>query len=90
MPNWCCRPAGRTTGAPSAASEVVDAARLARPPALEWIAFGWGDREFYIHTRTWRELRPGAAASALLGLGPAAMHVEYLARPAGYRVQRIE
>jgi uncharacterized protein (TIGR02117 family) len=71
-------------------SEVVDAARLARPPALEWIAFGWGDREFFIRTRTWRDLRPGTAASALLGLGPAAMHVEYLARPQDYRARRID
>jgi uncharacterized protein (TIGR02117 family) len=71
-------------------AEVVDAGRLASPPALEWIAFGWGDRDFFIRTRTWRDLRPGTAASALLGLGPAAMHVEYLARPQDYRAQRIE
>ena len=71
-------------------AEVVDAARLSRPPALDWIAFGWGDREFFIRTRTWGDLRPAAAMSALLGLGPAAMHVEYLARPQDYRVRRID
>jgi uncharacterized protein (TIGR02117 family) len=71
-------------------ADVVDAARLARPPELAWIAFGWGDREFFIRTRTWRDLRPGTAASALLGLGPAAMHVEYLARPQDYRARRID
>jgi uncharacterized protein (TIGR02117 family) len=71
-------------------AEVVDAQRLARPPALDWIAFGWGDRDFFVRTRTWRDLRPGTAASALLGLGPAAMHVEYLARPQDYRAQRID
>lgn len=71
-------------------AEVVDAARLASPPALGWIAFGWGDRDFFIRTRTWRDLRPATAASALLGLGPAAMHVEYLARPQDYRAQRID
>lgn len=70
--------------------EVVDFARLASPPALGWIAFGWGDREFFIRTRTWRDLRPATAVSALLGLGPAAMHVEYIARPHDYRVKRID
>ncbi len=71
-------------------AEVVDAARLGRPPSLEWIAFGWGDREFFIRTRTWRDLRPATAASALLGLGAAAMYVEYIARPQDYRSQRID
>jgi uncharacterized protein (TIGR02117 family) len=71
-------------------AEVVDAARLARPPALEWIAFGWGDRAFFIQTRTWADLRAGTAVSALLGTGPAAMYVEYVARPQDYRGQRID
>jgi uncharacterized protein (TIGR02117 family) len=70
--------------------EVVDAARLASPPPLDWIAFGWGDRDFFIRTRTWNDLRAGTAVSALLGLGAAAMYVEYLARPLDYRVQRID
>ena len=71
-------------------AEVVDAARLATPPGLTWIAFGWGDRDFFIRTRTWADLRPATAASALVGLGPAAMYVEYLARPQDYRAQRID
>jgi uncharacterized protein (TIGR02117 family) len=71
-------------------ADVVEAARLARPPALDWVAFGWGDRDFFIRTRTWRDLRPATAASALLGLGPAAMHVEYIARPQEYRARRID
>jgi uncharacterized protein (TIGR02117 family) len=69
---------------------VVDPARLAVPPPLDWIAFGWGDRDFYIQTRTWRDLRPRAAAVALFGLGRGAMHVEYLARPQDYRAQRVD
>jgi uncharacterized protein (TIGR02117 family) len=71
-------------------AEVVDAARLARPPELAWIAFGWGDRAFFIQTRTWADLRAGTAASALLGLGPAAMYVDYVARPQDYRARRID
>jgi uncharacterized protein (TIGR02117 family) len=71
-------------------ADVVDAARLARPPALDWIAFGWGDRAFFIETRTWADLRTGTAASALLGRGPAAMYIDYIARPEDYRVRRID
>ncbi len=71
-------------------AQVVDLTRVAVPEALHWIAFGWGDRDFYVRTRTWHDLRAGAVAIALLGLGSGAMHVEYLARPLDYRVQRID
>jgi len=70
-------------------AEVVAAKRLAATPALDWIAFGWGDRAFFMQTPTWAELRPGTALSALTGLGPAAMHVEYLARPQDYEAVPI-
>jgi len=69
---------------------VIDRRRVAVPEALNWVAFGWGDRGFYVHTPTWRDLRFGTAAVALLGLGRGAMHVEYLARPQDYDVQRID
>jgi uncharacterized protein (TIGR02117 family) len=62
----------------------------AAPLALAWVAFGWGDRDFYIRARTWADLRPGMAFVAVTGLGHGAMHVEYLARPQDYRVQRID
>lgn len=71
-------------------AQVVDAERLARAPALSWIAFGWGDRAFFTQTRAWADLRAGTAASALLGLGPAAMYVDYVARPQDYRALRID
>jgi uncharacterized protein (TIGR02117 family) len=69
---------------------VVDRRRVTVPDALNWIAFGWGDRGFYVHTPTWSDLRFGTAAVALLGLGSGAMHVEYLARPQDYHVQRVD
>ena len=69
---------------------VVDRRRVTVPEALNWIAFGWGDRGFYVHTPTWSDLRFATAAVALLGLGSGAMHVEYLARPQDYHVQRID
>lgn len=50
------------------------------------IAFGWGDRQFYLETPTWADLRVSTALVALSGLGRAALHVEYLEhRPAGER-----
>ncbi len=61
--------------------------RLAAP--LAWIAFGWGDRDFYLNTPTWRELRLRTAIFALSGLGQGAMHVEYLDRPEAYAAKRV-
>jgi uncharacterized protein (TIGR02117 family) len=56
---------------------------------LAWIAFGWGDRDFYLNTPTWRELRLRTALVALSGLGQGAMHVEYVDRPEAYASQRV-
>jgi uncharacterized protein (TIGR02117 family) len=61
--------------------------RVAAP--LPWIAFGWGDRDFYLNTPTWRELRFRTAFVALTGLGQGAMHVEYLVRPEAYASRRV-
>lgn len=69
---------------------IVDATRVPSLAGFDWIAFGWGDRAFYLHTPRWRDLRPGIAFNALAGLGPAAMHVEYLARPHDYRSVRVD
>jgi len=61
---------------------------LAEP--LEWIAFGWGDRGFFARTATWADLRPGTALMALSGLGPGAMHVEYIESPRAYKAREIK
>ena len=63
---------------------IVDLARVPMVGSLDWIAFGWGDRGFYLSTPTWADLRPAVAWHALTGQGPAAMRVEYLRRPADY------
>jgi uncharacterized protein (TIGR02117 family) len=41
----------------------------------DYVAFGWGDRDFYLNTRRPVDFQPGLALAALLGRGPAAMHV---------------
>lgn len=60
---------------------------LAAP--MPWIAFGWGDRDFFATTPTWAELRPGTALTALSGRGEGAMHVEYLEHPQAYRGREV-
>jgi hypothetical protein len=43
-----------------------------------WRAFGWGDRDFYLNTPTWRAMRPGTIISALIGSGHSVLHVDRL------------
>jgi uncharacterized protein (TIGR02117 family) len=50
------------------------------PPDAEFIAIGWGDREFYLNTPTWADLTASRAFGALLGGNRALMHVSYLQR----------
>jgi uncharacterized protein (TIGR02117 family) len=59
-----------------------DMRALAAP--TQWIAFGWGDRGFFITTPTWADLRAKTAFIALTGRGEGAMHVEYIERPRAY------
>lgn len=69
---------------------IVDYSRLTSLAGFDWIAFGWGDRAFYLQTPRWTDLRPGVALNALAGRGPAAMHVEYVARPQDQHAVRVE
>jgi uncharacterized protein (TIGR02117 family) len=63
---------------------LIDAAREPSVPPFAWIAFGWGDRGFYLNTPTWADLDAGTAWRALTAQGPSAMHVEYVRRPQDY------
>lgn len=65
---------------------------LAREPSVlpfNWIAFGWGDRGFYLNTPTWADLDASTAWRALTAQGPSAMHVEYIRRPEAYDVRLL-
>jgi len=42
-----------------------------------YIAFGWGDKGFYLETPTWAELKFSVAFKAITGLGGSAMHTTY-------------
>jgi uncharacterized protein (TIGR02117 family) len=50
------------------------------PADAEFIAIGWGDREFYLNTPTWADLTAARAFGALSGGNRALMHVSYLQR----------
>jgi uncharacterized protein (TIGR02117 family) len=68
---------------------VIDRSRAPAPEAFEWIAFGWGDRGFYLNTPTWADLDAGTAWRAIAAQGPSAMHVEYVRRPEAYDVRSL-
>lgn len=44
---------------------------------LSYIAFGWGDRAFYLETPTWGDLKAGTAFNAAFGLSSTAMHTTF-------------
>lgn len=67
---------------------VSNTAGLRAP--TDWVAFGWGDRDFLLHTPTWADLRPLTALKAISGLGSGAMHVEYVESPNAYKVRRVK
>jgi uncharacterized protein (TIGR02117 family) len=66
----------------SADHPANDMRALAEP--LQFIAFGWGDAEFFANTPAWSDLKLATALAALSGTGAGAMHVEYVAGPSGY------
>lgn len=59
------------------------------PAPTPWVAFGWGDKEFLTTTPTYAEFSLSTALAALTGLGPGAMHVEYIETPGAYNVRRV-
>jgi len=45
------------------------------------VAFGWGDKGFYLNTPTWADLKFSTAFNAAFWLGEAAMHVTFYPTP---------
>jgi uncharacterized protein (TIGR02117 family) len=43
----------------------------------DYIAFGWGDKGFYLETPTWADLKASTAFKAAFGLSSSALHVTY-------------
>jgi uncharacterized protein (TIGR02117 family) len=45
--------------------------------SFNWVAFGWGDKNFYLNTPTWADLTFSTAFKAAFWLGKGAIHVTY-------------
>lgn len=45
--------------------------------SYNWIAFGWGNKGFYLETPTWAELKLSVALNAIFGLSETAMHLTF-------------
>lgn len=48
---------------------------------LAWLAIGWGDKDFYLNTPTWSDLKFSTAFKAAFGLSAAAVHATFCDRP---------
>lgn len=47
------------------------------PPEVQFLSFGWGDKEFYIKTPTWDDLEAGVALRAVFVPSASAIHTTY-------------
>lgn len=55
-----------------------------------YVALGWGERNFYLGTPTWWDVRPWVVIRAALGSDATVLHVEHVARPLlGERVRAV-
>lgn len=61
--------------------EVFPPAEFPVPyPDAPLVAFGWGNREFYLNTPTWDDFDPAIGFRAVVGIGGTAMQVIYVSR----------
>ena len=63
--------------------EVFAASDLADPRygAYDYIVIGWGERDFYLKTKTWWDVRPTTIAAAATGSEATLIHAEHIPRP---------
>ena len=57
---------------------VSFAEQLDLPLQSSYIAFGWGDKEFYINTPTWSDVKMGTLLRALFTNSESAVHVVHI------------
>ncbi|WBH15506.1 TIGR02117 family protein [Sphingomonas radiodurans] len=50
--------------------------------ALDHLSIGWGERNFYIGTPTWADLKPSVVLGAAVGSDETMVHVDHVPRPA--------
>jgi uncharacterized protein (TIGR02117 family) len=49
----------------------------AKDSLMKYVAFGWGDKGFYLDTPEWSDLKASTAAKAAFYLGTSAMHTQF-------------
>ncbi|WP_380785577.1 TIGR02117 family protein [Sphingomonas sp. R86521] len=49
---------------------------------LDHVAIGWGEKAFFLETKTWADVRPGTILGAAIGSSHTLMHVEHVPMPA--------
>jgi uncharacterized protein (TIGR02117 family) len=49
----------------------------AKDSIMKYVAFGWGDKGFYLDTPEWSDLKASTAAKAAFYLGTSAMHTRF-------------
>lgn len=49
----------------------------AKDSTLQNLAFGWGDKGFYLDTPTWADLKTSTALKAITGFSSSAMHITF-------------
>jgi uncharacterized protein (TIGR02117 family) len=50
---------------------------LSKDTLMKYIAFGWGDKGFYLETPNWSDLKASVAFKAMFYLGKSAMHTTF-------------
>ena len=62
---------------------VARAEHVAQPDqaAQPYVAFGWGDRDFYLNTPSWSQVSPVRVGAAFLGLGSTVLHIVHVPKP---------
>ena len=63
-------------------STVVPPGDTGAADGEEYLAFGWGSRDFYLNVPTWDDLTVGIAFRAISGMGGTALHTRYMYEPA--------
>ncbi len=58
-------------------SEILVSHTKAKDSLAKFVAFGWGDKGFYLDTPTWADLKASTAAIAAFHLGSTAMHTRF-------------
>lgn len=71
-------------------STVVPPGDTVRKTEGEYLAFGWGSKDFYLNVPEWKDLTLGIAAKAISGTGGTALHTKYGREPVpGEKCRRL-